>query len=80
MQRQRSPTYVVPDPVLIYLIEATVTGSQEHQLAAKLLLNCLRLFQTKDAVGSCVHEAEEYAILDVGSEVRALASRLDLLP
>ena len=47
------PSNKAPEDVLIYLIQQTVEGSAERQLAAKFLLDCLRAHETPEAIARC---------------------------
>ena len=72
--------YAASDDVLVYLINQTLNGSPERQLAAKFILDCLRTFQTRDEIATCIHEFEEKALLgDVGAEALHLAAEVGLI-
>jgi hypothetical protein len=71
--------YELPDEVLTYLIGASVEGSSERQLAAKLLLDCLRRYRTKDEIEACLEETRQTSILEIVPEARRLASHVGLL-
>jgi hypothetical protein len=76
---RRLLTYEIPDEMLAYLIAASVDGPAERQLAAKLLLECLRRFHTKEQIEACLQEVGRTSILDVVPEAKRLASRVGLL-
>jgi hypothetical protein len=72
--------YAASDDVLVYLINQTVNGSPERQIAAKFILECLRTFETREEIENCIHDFEEKALLDVGGEARHLATEVGLMP
>ena len=69
--------YPASDEVLVYLINQTVNGSPEQKLAAKFILDCLRVFGTSEEIEHCVDELEEHALLAV--DARAMARSLGLI-
>lgn len=70
--------YDLPEEMLTYLIGASVAGTPERQLAAKLLLECLRRFHTKEQVEACLKEIARTSILDIMPESKRLASQVGL--
>ena len=71
--------YDLPDEVLTYLIRASLEGTFERQLGAKLLLDCLRRYRTKAEIEACLEEIRPTSILESGAEARRLASNVGLL-
>ena len=75
---RRLLNYEVPDEMLTYLIAASVDGPAERQLAARLLLECLRRFRTNEQIEACLEEVARTCILDVVPEAKRLAARVGL--
>jgi hypothetical protein len=76
---RRLLAYEVPDDALIFLIAASVSGPPERQLAAKLLLDCLRQFHTSGEIERCLNEVARISVLDVVPEAKRLASLVGIL-
>jgi hypothetical protein len=57
--------------VIVYLINKTVNGSAEEQLAARFILECLRNFHTSDEIAHCIDELERRAIVNVADDARS---------
>jgi hypothetical protein len=70
--------YAASDEILVHLIDQEMNGSSERRLAAKILLDCLRRFDTSEEIAACLHELEDEAILDVTRETRQLAKDVGL--
>jgi hypothetical protein len=68
----------VPAEALTFLIDATINGSHERRLAAKMLLDCLRRYQGRAELARCVEQIEEEAIFDIGDDAQELAAILGL--
>lgn len=70
--------YDAPEGVLVYLIQQTVDGSEEHRLAAKFLLDCLRAHETPEGIAERIEALSGQSILDIADEARRLAAELRL--
>ena len=77
---RRLLNYEVPDEMLAYLIAASVDGPAERQLAARLLLECLRRFRTNEQIEACLEEVAQTSILEIVPEAKRLASQVGILP
>jgi hypothetical protein len=71
--------YEVPDEALTFLIAASVTGPSERQLAAKLLLECLRRHRTSEEIQRCLDEVARVSMFEVAPEAKRLASLVGIL-
>ena len=69
----------ISNDLVVYLINQTVNGSPERQLAAKFILDCLRKYKTREDIAACIHQLVDEAILDVGEETRELTANLGLM-
>jgi hypothetical protein len=71
--------YEVPDEALTFLIATSLSGTSERQLAAKLLLECLRRYRSSDDVQKCLDEVARSSILEVAPEAKRLATMIGIL-
>lgn len=71
--------YTASDDVLIYLIGQSVNGSNERRLAAKFILDCLRIHDSGDEIAACIEALEDTRYFEVGMEARELAEGLGLI-
>jgi hypothetical protein len=72
--------YATSDDVVVYLINQSVNGSPDRRrLAARFILNCLRIYETPEEFEACFHNLEDHAILDVAKEAREMAKSVGLI-
>jgi hypothetical protein len=72
--------YQMPDEVLVYLINEEVNAPTEsRRLAAKFILDCLRVYPTKQEIGECIDDLKKDAMLEIAPDVEKLAETLGLI-
>ena len=71
--------YRAPEGLVVYLIQQTFEGSAERRLAAKFLLDCLRVHETPEAIARCIDDLERQSLLAIVDETRRLAADLRLV-
>jgi len=65
--------------VLVYLIGQSNSAVKRRRSAACYILDCLRSYRTPEETAACLHQLDDGALLDLGSDVRELATELGLL-
>ena len=72
--------YQTPDEVLVYLINEEVNApSEERRLAAKFILDCLRIYATRHEIEDCIEHLKDDAMLDIVPEAKELAESVGLI-
>ena len=72
--------YQMPDEVLVYLINEEMTApSESRRLAAKFILDCLRVYATRREIAHCIEDLKTDAILEIAPDVEDLAETLGLI-
>jgi len=72
--------YQMPDEVLVYLINEEVNAPTEsRRLAAKFILDCLRVYATRREIAHCIEKLDEDAMLDIAPDAKALAESVGLI-
>jgi hypothetical protein len=70
--------YHASESTVVYLINQTMNGSPERRLAASLILDCLRKYQTREEIAECFAEIENKALLNISEDLRRMAAELGL--
>lgn len=72
--------YQMPDEVLVYLINEEVNAATEsRRLAAKFILDCLRVYATRREIVHRIEDLKTDAILEIAPDVEDLAEILGLI-
>jgi hypothetical protein len=79
MMARRLFAYELPTESVTFLISMSMNGSPERQLAAKLLLECLRRCETVEEIQACMDEVQEHCVLDIAPELKNLAGMVGVI-
>ena len=72
--------YQMPDEVLVYLINEEVNApSESRRLAAKFILDCLRVYATRREIAHRIEDLKTDAILEIAPDVEDLAETVGLI-